>query len=379
MPAALPPLTLSALLTAHEQALHGLRSPTLDTHRGSGYDLVGGASALLWTRQANRDRQLFRNAYTDSATGDDLSRHVEAKYGGLPRITATAGAGTLTLSRPAVAVADGTLYAGTRIELLTATAPVVYRIAADTTVLAADLAIAVPIEATREGTGSRATAAAAALRFSDSIFDATLTPVALVCADGTDEEPADVYVARARAAARAARVGYPGRIRWACLDAGAIEVVLLAADSLGSAADVGMSYVYVADAAFQTSAALRKACTLALDAVRVAGCDVQVLGMEQVAVSATVVVTLWDEVGAFDVLDLEQAIVAALVDDFARRQSFWAFRLDALAGVVQALSPAVQTATVTTAPTAPAVAFPATLPRYVLAPGGITLTITGPS
>lgn len=379
MPAAAPPLTLSALLTAHEQALHGLRSPTLDTHRGSGYDLVGGASALLWTRQANRDRQLFRNAYTDSATGPDLSRHVEAKYGGLPRILATRGAGTLTLARPAAALADGTLYAGSRVEVLTATAAVPYRITVDTPVLASDLAVAVPIEATREGAGSKATADANRLRLADTLFDATLAPVALVCADGTDEEPAGDYVARARLARREARVGYPDRIRKACLDAGAAEVELLSATSLGAAADKGLSYCYVADAAFQTSDALRKACTLALDAVRVAGCDLQVLGMQQVAVTATVAVTLWDEAGAFDVLDLEQAIVAALVDDFARRQAFWAFRLDALGGVVQRLSSAVQTAIVTTAPGEPAVAFPSVLPRYVLAPGGISLTITGPS
>lgn len=297
----------------------------------------------------------------------------------MARIQATRGQGSLTLSRPAAAGADGTVYAGTRVELLTATAPVVYRVAADTTVLAADTDVAIPIEATRDGSGVKATADADRLRLADSLFDATLSPIALVCADGTDEEAADVYVARARAAAKAARVGYPERIRRACLDAGAGEVVLLAADALGPAADVGLSYVYVADAAFQTSAALRKACSIALDAVRVAGCDVQVLGMEQVAVAATVNVTLWDEVGAFDVLELEQAIVAAMVDDFARRQSFWAFRLDALAGVVQRLSPAVQTAAVATAPAPPIVAFPATLPRYVLAPSAITLTLAGPS
>ena len=356
-----------------------MRSPTLDARRGSGYDLVGGAAALLWTKQANRDRQLFRNAYTDSATGADLSRHVEAKYGGIARVQAEAGAGTLTLSRPAAALADGVIYAGTRIEMLTATAPVVYRVSADTPVPSVLLDVAVPIEATRTGRGSRASANANNLRLADSIFDPSLSPVALVCADGTDEEPADAYIARARLERRRARVGYPDRIRQVCLDAGAAQVELLAATALGDAADVGLSYCYVADAGFHTSDALRKACSIALDAVRVAGCDMQVLGMEQVPVSATVAVTLWDEPGAFDLLDLEQAIVAALVDDFARRKQFWAFRLDALGSVVQRLSQAVQTAVVTTDPAPPAVAFPATLPKYVLAPGDITLTITGPS
>lgn len=374
MPSAKPIPTLDVYMTAAEQTLRGSRSSTADIHRGSSYELVHGPSAILWARQSARTKALFRACYTDTATGPDLERHVLKKYG-VARIPAAYGLGTMVVTRPAPG-SFGTLFEGTRAVVQVNGKSVPYVIAEDTDVAAADTLIAVPLRASRTGTGTRVSAGSGVTL--ETLFDPTLTVSGLTCGEGTDEEEPAVYLTRARQVRRDARVGYEASIESACRSAGADEVVVLEAGALGSSLDVGLTMVYVGDAGYSTSASLQKACTLALDSVHVAGCDEQIRGMALTPVTATVAVYLVSDPSEHDLVDLGRQVIAVLVDDFARRQRYWSFRADSLAGVVQRSSGAIQQAIVTTSPGDPPVSFPATLPKYVLFPGSITLSFAGP-
>lgn len=378
MPATGTPPTLRDFLTAYGNAIRGTRSTTADVRTGSAYDLIGGVSAIVWSRQAQRDRRLFRQVYTDTADGEDLERLVEKKYQ-VTRIQSTYGTGTLTLTRPAPGSAVGTIYAGTRVEYREKATPAVYVVSQDTIVPKTALAYPIPIRAGRTGPGVSINVDGGWLKLPDPIFDDTLRPTGLVCGDGTDQESPTEYVARARRQKLDRRNGYSTRIIAALQEAGAEEIVLLDAHSLGEANDFGLSYAYVADSGFSTTEPLKRDCLIALDSVIVAGTDVQVLGMTPTPVSVTVTASLVEDPGGVDTLDLKQGITAALVEEFSlRRSRWWTFRADALAGLVASTSQLIQTATVTTSPPEPVVQFPHVLPRYTIASTAVNITLTGP-
>lgn len=379
MPAVGNPPTLREFLAAYGESIRGSRSSTADTRTGSAYDLAGGVSAIVWSKEVQRDRRLFRQVYTDTAEGEDLDRLVEQKYD-TTRTVASYGTGTLVLTRPAAASANGVVYAGTRVEYRVPGAiPVPYAVYVDTTIPAGATWFPVPVRATTTGAGVACKADAANLALPDPLFDATLTAHGLTCSDGTDEEPAADYLARARQAKSDRRNGYPTRIIEALQEAGASEVVLLDAHALGDANDFGLSYAYVADSGFSSPTALIKACMIALDEVIVAGTDVQVLGMTPTPITLTTTVALTDDPGAFDQDDIKQGIVAALLEEFSQRNQWWTFRWSSLESVISKTHYAIQQATVTTSPTEPAVSFPAALPRYTLASTSITINLTGPT
>ena len=73
MPSTQPIPTLADLRRAYSDGIVGQRERRADTHDGSAYDLLGGMSAMLFSRQAQRDRDLFRANYFDSAEAEDLS------------------------------------------------------------------------------------------------------------------------------------------------------------------------------------------------------------------------------------------------------------------------------------------------------------------
>lgn len=375
MPAAGKPPSLADYLKAYQDAVHGdgAGDSREDVRRGSGYDVVNGVDSLLWAKQSGRDRQLFRNAYTETARGDDLSRQVEAKYGGIQRIENAYGTGTLSIARPSGGLA-GTLYEGTRVEVLLGGGVSAYAIGADVDVTADALTVDVPIRATVYGPDGAATATATALRLADIVFDPTFVPAALACGKGTLQESAIAYIARARQAKLDARVGFDTSIIAACQAAGAINVIPLDAGAFGDDFDFGLSYVYVGDASYSTSPALIQACRQVLDLWTVAGCDVQALGMQQATVTVSIAVVLWDTLDHFDLTALRTAIAAAVVDEFVGRRQWWTFRTDSIQGAVQRVHSAIQTATVTTSPTPPAAGFPPVLTRYVLSAAAVAMT-----
>lgn len=382
MSSTVPVPTVADFLAAGASAVRVDGDQTMNVRRGSVVDLTSGPAALAWAQQAARDRDLFRGVYTDSAAGSRLEEIVTLKYG-VPRIQATRGQGKAILVRADDVGGGGKLYAGTRIAVRrgTSSIPLYYSIAADYTVPAAAgiLAIQVDIQATRPGSGVKIDKPLAPV-IEDVVYDPSWTVQTLWCADGTDEEPPEVYVSRARTKKRDERPGYRKRIEDVCKAAGAAQIVILEADELGPAADFGVTHVYVADAGFSSTEALVNACSDAVDAAHIEGCDMQVLGMTPTPVTVALTVSLWNP-GKTPTTPLALAIRSALLAMFNRRPRFWLFDHDSMAGEVGAasLKGDIQSVVVVTDPTPPAAAFVASLPRYTLAATDIGITFTGPA
>lgn len=367
-------------LEAYEQALRGERGCRINTRRGSMLDHLGGSAAILWAAEARRDRDEFDQIFISTASGQALERWGKRLYDGAERITDRPGEGKATFART-TAGKEGAIHTGTRIVVQKDGGEAeLYAVSTDTPVLAQDLSVEAPIRATRTGKGVAVVAKADALRIGDLLFDPELVPVALHCLDGTTQESPSAYVARARAELARKRVGYPERIRQACMDAGAAHVVLLDAGAFGEPSDFGVSHVHVADVQFQSPPELLDACFVALEDARVAGCDLQVLGMQRVPVSMHVSAVLSDKPHRFNLIDLRTGIVRALVDVFNGRAASWLFDIDELAGVACTVARgAIRSAAMTTTPPPPSARFYPVLPLYTLIGTCIDITFHAPS
>lgn len=380
MSATEPIPTVADFLQAGADALRVDVDPALNVRRGSAVDLTSGPAAMAWAQQAVRDRDLFRQGYTDSASGTRLEDRVLKRYG-VPRIQATRGQGKAILVRSSDANGGGTLFAGTRISVRRASSsiPSHYALAEDYVVpnTPGILAIQVAIQATQEGTGVKLDKPIEAT-IDDVVYDPLWTVQTLSCEDGTNEESPEAYVARARTFKRDRRPGYRKRFEDVCKAAGAAFVVTLDAGELGEAADFGVTHVYVGDAGYSASADLVSACSDAVDAVHIAGNDVQVLGMTPTPVTLDLAVTLWRSPGDCDTSGLRMGILSAVLAMFNSRPRFWLFDHDSIAGEVHAVGSDVQAVTVVTDPVPPSAAFVASLPRYTLQAPSVTITFSGP-
>ena len=378
MPASGPLPSIRDLLTASANAVVGTRQPVADTRRGSVYDHFAGSGAILVTREAARDRDLFRAVYLDTAEGDGLTRLVKLRFG-IDRIVPSYGTGTALLTRASVAAGGGTIWDGTRILVFaSAASPTArsYAAASDVAVAAGVAAITVPIRAADLGPGSAVSLAGPAIaRVDDPLWDPSWQVAAIQCSDGTALESAPDVRARARATQLAARNGYPDAVTAACVAQGAAYVALF--DSDFTPTDDGLCHCYVADAGFSTTTRLIRACTVALEGVRACGADLQVLGMQTATVPVSAVVTMRDDPGRLPSPDV--AIRDALSAAFSTTR--YDYDLDELAGVIAGASADVQEVSFLT-PTSPATILvggqmPPVLTRYQL--GVVTLQYASPS
>lgn len=376
MPSALPVDTVRDFLQAFERGVRADRGAGWSTRRGGGLDMLGGSAALVWQQEALHVQRLFRGCTLASATGDALNTRGLAEFGEGP-VQATRGQGEVLIARPTAGAGAGTIYAGTRIEVLGVNSVRgVYRVTEDTMVGAAVLAVAVPIEATRTGSGTGAKTSSGLRWGGDVVFDDTIELVALACDPGLDAETAERFVARVTERRLDRRPGYPTSVRQACLDAGATHVVILDANALGDDADFGVTHVHVADASYTTTDELRKACFLALEGVRVAGCDLQVLGMEQQAVSLDLTVTVAGSLADIAPVPFRAAILASVLSEFGARKEFWLWKNSAIGGAAMRTDPTkIRAVDVTSSPSEPAGEFVDTLPRYTLAGTSVSITL----
>lgn len=397
MPSPLPLPTIPELIKAFDDAVVGQKDSRADVHRGSGFDLLAGLGAILFSREASRDRDNFRDTYFDLADGDQLQALGIAKFGATSgaRAKDTFGVGSVTLVRPNASAGQGTVYAGTRIYVLNAqglTDAKIYKVASDTPVGATALSVPVPITATTTGAGVVifANATNGTFRIDDPIWDTTWAVQQITCADGTVYELAPAYRSRLRQGRVDARVGYFKAIVTACQAVGAVNVFGFASDYPGGPNDYGLNVVYVGDAGFSSTQALLNACLVALEGARVAGADLQVLGMAFSAVPVTASVSLWDDPSAFNLADLTVAMTGALAAYFDGRANAFAYRIDAMGGAMREAIPSIVQNVAISAPPVDAnlmftlpintpgapLNFPFTLNRYTL--GQIGITYTGP-
>lgn len=390
MPSALPLPTIGELLKAFDDAVIGQKEPRANVRRGSCYDHFAGIGAILFSREAQRDRDLFRAVYFDTSDGDDLTEIGTKRYGA-QRVLDTAGTGSATLTRAALTAGAGVVYQGTRITVVALTGmadPKSYVVAVDTPMTATQLSVAVPIRAAVSGPGSAVNAVApgsSLLRIDDALWDASLTVQAVVCGNGAAFETAKVYRARIRQGRLDARKGYKTAIFSALAILGATNVVAFPSNYTGDANDNGLNYIYVGDAGYNASSALVTSCSLAVDASVVFGTAVQVLPMASSALTVQVTVSLWDDPGAFNLTAVAYDLQMALVNYFDGRSNAFTYRLDAMAGAMQSASASVQSVAFTsptvdqTITTGSPPQLPAVLTRFTLAPANVLLTFQGPT
>ncbi len=140
-----------------------------------------------------------------------------------------------------------------------------------------------------------------------------------------------------------------------------------------------MSAVYVGDAGFNGSTALVNATKVALEAVRVCGCDLHVGAMMATPLAVAATINLWADPSQFDQTSLTQSLVGALQRQFSGTLGGFTFTRDGLAGaLIRSIGTAAQGITFS-APSFDASVlvginstFPVTLPRYQLASAQFT-------
>lgn len=389
MPSLLDVPSAADHIKAAADAMRGQRDKRTDTRRGAVYEFLTGKAALLWTREASRDRDMFRAIYFDTAEQDDLTFYIQQRYG-ISRILDTYGTGTAAFSRPTAGGGAGTIYAGTRI-IVPGNDPRAYKVAADTPVAASQTAVSnVPVSATVLGPGQAIQNATG--RIDDPLWDLTWSVSSLSCGDGTTYEDSQSYRARTRKALLDQRNGYVTAITTVLRNTGAQNVVLFPSDYSGGT-DFGINAIYVGDAGYNSTAALIGQCNVAAEGVRVLGADCLILGMVSSLLTCSLTVTLWDDPGLFDIngiTSIAQRIQAGVVQYFTSQGNSFAWKVDGIRGAAARVDPSIQTVTVASvngmAPPADAVLgtslgvpWPPQLIRYFTNPNAITVAITGPT
>lgn len=374
------------LLDAYDGEIAALHRDQADLRPGSGYDVNGGAAAVLFHRQALRDRDGFRATYFDTAQGLDADTLIRGRYGILAaRIPDTAGTGVASLARHTAVGGAGTFRAGTRLSALPTGAgvPITFEVSTDTPAGGSDLQARVPIRAVLLGASQavNVTASTNGLSIDDPVWDATWKLTAIQCTPGLARESDDAYKARIKATRQATRRGYETSIRNACLAVGAGQVALFPSDWSG--VDHGINHCFVADSSFVTTPALLTACRIAVDGVRVLGADLFVFGMQTVALSIALELQVWDVTKTRASDDLSALAAAAVVDYFASRENAFYWTAAAIQGaVIRQIRGELQDVIVTPSlsePNRATMLDTALLSRYVVDASSVTVTVVAPS
>lgn len=387
MPTAFAEPSVQELLDAFEDGIRSSKDRYVDAREGAIYQHWGGVAAILWSREARRDTDLWRSNYLDSAEGSQLTALLNDRYD-FERVTDTYGVGTARLTRPTAAAGSGSVWQGTRIAVLGGTSlPRFYVVSAKREVGAAETIIDVDIRADRPGAGVASSVipptGGLTLRLEDPLWDTTWTVERLECADGTSFEPAPAARARLRESRRDARAGFVEAIVRACKDAGAGTALLFPSDYAGDAEDMGLNVAYVGDAGFQGDQALVRRVIIALESWRVLGDNLQVFPL---AVSNLVIranVRLWESPTRVNQDELKRLLRGAALGYFEGSTSGFNYQREALAGAMMRSLPAIQTIDFEE-PTSDAgvmqtiggrLNFPSTLSRYRVRAEDITLSL----
>lgn len=363
--------TIQELLEVASTAIRGDGDKNADLIRGSDYDSLIGPCAVIWSRQSQRDTDLFDAVNFHTATGDDLTDLALKRFGKV-RVMDTRGAGTATFTRSSSGVSE-TIWAGTRL-MVVGSNPKVYRVKTDTAVGSALTSISVPIEAIEIGPGSALTITdpgGKQVSINDLLTSAWKV-TALTCADGTLFEEADAFRTRIRTERATDRVGQTAAIIAACESAGAVHVALFRSDYAGDEYDYGLNVCYVGNSGYTGTPELVKACTLALRSKRVLGDHIQVLPMAMSSLDVSANVYLIDTPGKFDLSRLEAVHTAAITQYLNGGSGNFSYSMSGILGAIIRHTPEVHRVELVT-PTVDATIvtgdmknFPAVLQRHVL-------------
>lgn len=370
------PTTLE-MLDAFAAEVRGRRK-VADARRGSLHELVaGGPGAILWAREARRDRDLFRACFFDSARAGDLDYRITS-FGGPERIQATRGRGTAVLRRASAAGGAGIIWAGTRVAVYGRPGLRHYRVATDKQVTT-ETAVTVAIEAQETGAGFAISAYGGDLnaKLEDLLWDNSWSVERIDCADGTEQETDAAYLGRYRQGKLDRRAGYAKSITDACKAVGAAYVSLFESDFGG--VDMGLNRCFVADETLGSPPELIRACRLAVHGVRVLGCDLTVHGMQRVVSDFVVHLTMTQAAMGYDAagikLETAEVVRRYLADPLGKHF----FSRDALRGAIAGTIRNVQAVDLETAPAdADVIAYLAGAYLPVNEAGAVRVTVTIP-
>lgn len=380
MPTTFPEPSILRLRKTFANAVRGRMDRYADTRQGAVLDHFAGVGAMMWSRLARRDTDMWRAIYLDSAEGSDLTRLLNDRFA-FERIPDAYGTGTASLSRPTTAAGAGTIWKGTRVRLVgPRIIPAAYIVTQDTPVAATDAYARVPVRAEHPGPGHATVSTSA--RVDDPLWDATWTVARLECGEGTAFESAGDSRARFRDGRLDGRVGFRESIEKACIAAGATYAVAFQSDYAGDVYDFGLNHVYVGDVSYNGSADLVRRVRIALEDARVLGDNIQVLPMVRTSIAIAAKVYLWDSPGRVNQAALARVLRSVVLDFFAGERNGFAYNREAIGGAWLKASSAVQYVEFT-APTADSnvvatsygtLNFPAALARYVLRAEDVTTT-----
>lgn len=374
--------TIADHLAAFGGAVKGQQDRFADTRSGAIYQHPGGAAGILFSRSAQRDRDLYRAIYLDDADGADLTYYISQHFG-IDRILDTFGTGWAVFARPNASFGADTLWKGTRIGVTGVFQSVrEFAVAADTPAASTAVRVLVPIQATTTGPGWGVPLTQTGIRLDDPLADTSWTVQSIVCGDGTTFEQADDFRARARATRVAQRKGYTRFLIDTCTTAGAHTVALFESSwGLGAtdfADDHGINAVYVADSGFTGSMDLARGCEVACEGARVLGADTMFRPMTTQAVVPDLSVTVSVPLAQVDQGGLARAIQGSVAGYFRGATNGFQYKLDAIAAAAR-VSPLVQDVTVNV-PTSDVIltpgAWPATLVRYTVQPQAVIVRLS---
>ncbi len=386
----IPAPTTQEFIDAFSSAIRGAKDKHADIRRGSRYETLAGVSAILWSRQAQRDTDLFRATRDESADDRDLTERMWRKYA-IERREDTYGRGTAVFTRYAAYYGAGTIWAGTRIYLLPRDGQTEgkYYVVTRNTEVSSDKLVATDVPIRAEGVGlgwAISESALGAFRLDDVLWDTAWTVTSLECSNGTVFESASEFKARVRQTLLDTRVGHRTAIVAACNVAGAASVVLFSSDFGGSSEDHGLNMCYVGDAGFTTTDGMIPACILALESVRVMGDNIQVLPMQQSTLTIRATVYLREDPSRYDRDYLYRQLSARIVQSMGGIEGGFTYSLEGLAGDMVVSSNDVQEVEFHE-PSADGTVlslsggllnFPTTLTRYRTTLSDIHLTFAGP-
>lgn len=353
-----------------------------DLNRGSDYESRTGPNSMLWSRQVQRDTDLWKSTRFNDAEGPDLTTLIEWRHG-ITRTVDTRGSGTAVIARPTATGGSGTVYKGTRIRMASESSePVYYRVTSDTSVGDTDLNATLPIEAIDFGPGYKTSSAPVSFTLTDSLWDTTWYVSSLVCADGGTLESAPAYRARVRQARSEDIPGSEQAIIDACTAAGATNVALFPSTYPGLSADVGLNCVYVGDSGYSASTDLIRACTKALWNIKVCGTNLQVMPLVRTALTIVVDVYFVDAAAVMPIVRLDRVYRQAVQKYFGDNGRF-TYTLSGIESAIAVIGTETQDVVVASPATDATILvggnLPATLSRYYVPDNNLTIRYHGPN
>ena len=375
-------------LTAYSDAIVTAGNNRTDTRRGSGYDLIGGGAAVIWTREAQRDDDLFRDIYFDTATGSAFDTYALQRFG-QTRATDTRGVGVAFVGRTSTSGGAGTIWEGTRLSVISPDGKrtTQYRVTDNTDFTSTQKSAICPVEATFTGPSSMVDTGldiSLRVRFDDPVWDTSIVASSLRCAAGTDFEDAAQFKARIRSNQLTSRPGYQAAIVSACEAVGAVFIVIF--DGSGTVDRLeGEPVIFVADAGFASPDSLVQACRGALEDVRILGTALEVRKIQLgLPLSFNITVNLWDKPSRFNLTDLQTIIAGSIQSYFLSSSRGYYYSLSEIEGYIRRASGAIQAITFNS-PTSDVTIFsgsppfpPAVLTKQDYRPERLQVSFQGP-